>query len=175
MASLRKGKCYRKQVRPYTRTSKVKAKSFIKTRPANRIVRYNMGNSQKDFKYEVLIVSKEDIQIRHNALESARLVVFRRLQKLGNTNFYFQINVFPHQILRENKMLSGARADRLQTGMSHAFGKPMGLAARVKKGKVILSTKVDSENLEAVKDAMKKSIPRLPCRCSVEIKKIDSS
>jgi len=172
MASLRKGKCYRKPVRPFTRTSKVKAKSFIKTRPASRIVRFNMGNSKKDFQYEVQIIAKEDVQIRHNALESARLVVFRKLQKIGLPNFYFQLKVYPHQILRENKMLSGARADRLQTGMSHAFGKSLGLAARIKKGKVIITTKVDSEHLEFVKDSMKKSIPRLPCRCSFEVKKI---
>ena len=172
MASLRKGKCYRNLVRPYTRTSKVKAKSYIKTRPANRIVRYNMGNNKGEFKYEVQVISKEDIQIRHNALESARLVVFRRLQKLGNMNFYFQLKVYPHQILRENKMLSGARADRLQTGMSHAFGKPMGLAAIVKKGKVIISARVNPEHLESVKTAMKTSLPRLPCKCLMEVKQI---
>jgi large subunit ribosomal protein L10e len=172
MAGLRKGKCYRKPIRAYTRMSKVKAKSYIKTKPASRIVRYNMGNSKREFQYEVQIIAKEDIQIRHNALESARLVVFRLLQKLGLPNFYFQLKVYPHQILRENKMLSGARADRLQTGMSHAFGKPLGLAASIKKGKVIISTKVDPENLEAVKEAMKKSTPRLPCRCSMEIKKL---
>ena len=149
MASLRKGKCYRNLTRPFTRTSKVKSKSYIKTRPANRIVRYSMGNPKRDFAYEVQLISKDNLNIRHNALESARLVVFRRLQKIGNANFYFQLNAFPHQILRENKMLSGARADRLQTGMSHAFGKPMGLAAVVRKGKVILSTKVDPENLES--------------------------
>jgi len=172
MAGLRKGKCYRKPVRPYTRMSKVKSKSYIKTKPASRIVRYDMGNSKREFQYEVQIISKDDVQIRHNALESARLVVFRRLQKFGLLNFYFQLKVYPHQILRENKMLSGARADRLQTGMSHAFGKPMGLAANVKKGKIILSTRVDSDNLEAVKDAMKKSTPRLPCRCLMEVKKL---
>src|SRR3990167_5406776 len=175
MATLRKGRCYSKITGAYTRRSKVKSKSYVKAIPQNKIVRYDMGNLKGSFNHTINLISTDNIQIRHNALESARLVIFRRLQKLGNNNFYFKLKAYPHQILRENKMLSGARADRLQTGMSHAFGKPVGLAAQGKKGKVILSTKVDSENLEAVKDVMKKSIPRLPCRCSVEIKKIDSS
>lgn len=174
MATLRKAKCYRNAVRPYTRKSKVKSKSYIKTIPPNRIVRYEMGDPKKKFKYEVSLVSKEKAQIRHNAIESARQVTNRRLQlKLGLANYFLQIKVFPHHILRENRMLSGARADRLQTGMSHAFGKPMGLAAQIKKGKKIFTLKVDDNGLIAAKEALKLSIPRFPVKCLIEVKKVD--
>tara|TARA_Y100000034_G_scaffold92364_1_gene111612 strand:- start:209 stop:727 length:519 start_codon:yes stop_codon:yes gene_type:complete len=171
MASLRKGRCYSKPVKAYTRKSKVKAKSYIKTTPANRIVRYDMGNLKGEFNHTVNLIVNQDIQIRHNAIESARLVVFRRLQKTGLNNFYFKIKTFPHHILRENKMLSGARADRLQTGMSHAFGKPMGLAAKLKKGKVIFSIKVNKEHIKQATESIKLAIPRLPCKCVLEVKK----
>jgi large subunit ribosomal protein L10e len=70
-------------------------------------------------------------------------------------------------------MLSGARADRLQTGMSHAFGKSMGLAAQIKKGKKIFTLKVDDNGLEIGKEAMKIAIPRLPVKCTLEVKKVE--
>lgn len=130
-----------------------------------------MGNLKGSFNHKINLISSQEIQIRHNALESARLVIFRRLQKIGNNNFYLKLKSYPHHILRENKMLSGARADRLQTGMSHAFGKPVGLAAKIKKGSVILSIDVNKENLKVATDAIKLAIPRLPGKCSLEIKK----
>ena len=38
--------------------------------------------------------------------------------------FHIRIRVHPYHVLRINKMLSCAGADRLQTGMRGAFGKP---------------------------------------------------
>merc|ERR1739842_198652 len=55
----------------------------------------------------------------------------------GQTGFHLRIRVQPFHVTRINKMLSCAGADRLQTGMRHAWGKPMGTAARVKIGKVL--------------------------------------
>lgn len=174
MATLRKGKCYRKLVRPYTRKSKVKSKSYIKTIPSSKVVRYEMGDPKKQFKYEINLISNDTAQIRHNAIESARQVTNRRLQlKLGNTGYFLQIKAYPHHILRENKMLSGAHADRLQTGMSHAFGKSVGLASQVKKGKKIFTLKVDDNGLELGKETMKLAIPRLPVKCFIEVKKVE--
>lgn len=54
----------------------------------------------------------------------------------GKDNFHLRIRVHPFHVLRINKMLSCAGADRLQTGMRHAYGKPQGLTARVKIGQV---------------------------------------
>lgn len=45
-------------------------------------------------------------------------------------------------MIRINKMLSCAGADRLQTGMRGAFGKPQGLVARVGIGTVLMSVRV---------------------------------
>lgn len=47
----------------------------------------------------------------------------------------------PYHVIRINKMLSCAGADRLQTGMRGAFGKPNGTVARVNIGQIILSVR----------------------------------
>ena len=55
-----------------------------------------------------------------------------------------RIRLHAYHCIRINKMLSCAGADRLQTGMRHAFGKPMIMAARVKIGQVMLSVRYGS-------------------------------
>ncbi len=49
----------------------------------------------------------------------------------GKDAFHLRVRVHPFHVLRINKMLSCAGADRLQTGMRGAFGKPTGMVARV--------------------------------------------
>lgn len=61
------------------------------------------------------------------------------------------MQVHPFHVLRINKMLSCAGADRLQTGMRGAFGKPAGLAARVAIGQVLLSIRTKDGNVSYVK------------------------
>ena len=52
-----------------------------------------------------------------------------------------RVRAHPYHVVRINKMLSCAGADRLQTGMRGAFGKPNGLVARVTIGQVLLSVR----------------------------------
>ncbi len=170
MANLRKGRCYSRLIKAYTRKSKVRSKCYIKTTPQNKVVKFDMGNLKGDFDHVVKLSSHQNIQIRHNALESARLVIFRRLQKIvGLSNFHLKLKLYPHHVLRENKMLSGARADRLQTGMSHAFGKSVGLAAQVKRGKTIFIININKENIKQATEAIKLAVPRLPGKCYVKV------
>ena len=49
-----------------------------------------------------------------------------------------RVRAHPYHVTRINKMLSCAGADRLQTGMRHAFGKPNGLVARVRIGQPLI-------------------------------------
>src|SRR3989344_1611240 len=164
MVGLRKGHCYTPMERPYTRTSKFKSKSYISTVPAKKITKFNMGNQDRKFKYTVKLISKDNIQLRQNCIESARQVVNRDLnEQLGPNGYYLTINVYPHHILRENKMLGGAHADRLQTGMAHSFGKVINCAAQVKVGKEIMVAKVD--DAFKAKESLKKAIARIPARC----------
>lgn len=168
MAELRKGKCYRELERPYTRKSRFKTKSFVKVIPPSKIVKFDMGDTKKGFPCKVNLISKDSVQIRNNALESARQVINRRLAKhLGPLGFSMKVTAYPHHILRENKMITGAGADRMQTGMAHSFGKAIGTAAQVKKGKTIMSVFVNEKDKKIALDCLKLAAPRLPCKCIV--------
>jgi len=171
MAKLRKFCAYRRLERPYTRISKYRNQSFVRAKPANKIVRYNMGDPKKEFELKLLLVSKSELNIRHNALESARLITNRLLESsLGKGNFYFHIKLYPHHILRENPLASGAGADRMSTGMKKSFGKSIGRAARVKKGQVIFELNVNKAHFKTAREALRRAYTKLPGSCSILVK-----
>jgi large subunit ribosomal protein L10e len=67
----------------------------------------------------------------------------------GKEGFHLRVRAHPYHVIRINKMLSCAGADRLQTGMRGAFGKPNGKVARVNIGQIILSVRTrDSRKLQ---------------------------
>lgn len=168
---LRKGKCYRKVVRAYTRKSKFKRKAFIKTIPPMKIVKFQMGSFEKKFDFQINFISKDPLQVRQNAIESARIMVNRHLARsLGPLNYYFRVTRYPHHVLRENKMLTGAHADRMQTGMQHSFGIPVGLAVQLKKNEPLFYALVYKKDLEKAKLIVQSASPRLPGRWIVNSK-----
>lgn len=66
----------------------------------------------------------------------------RYLVKLaGKEGFHLRVRAHPYHVVRINKMLSCAGADRLQTGMRGAWGKPNGTVARVNIGQILLSVR----------------------------------
>lgn len=176
MAKLRRGSAYSRtsQIkRPYTRKSKYRAKSFIRASPHSKVVRYEMGNVKKKFEYRLLLVAKRALQIRHNALESARQSGNRLLEgKVGKTEYHMQLRKYPHHMLRENVLASGAGADRMSTGMAASFGKVIGLAAQVDKGDPIFVVEVDKKNLQHAKDALIRCKNKLPCKCQILTEKL---
>jgi large subunit ribosomal protein L10e len=171
MARLRKACAYRRLERPYTRRSKYKALSFVRATPASKVVRYDAGNLSKDFDTHVDLCANDSIQIRHNSIESARLSANRHLEKaLGKLGFHLKIRIYPHHILRENPLASGAGADRMSTGMQKSFGKPIGSAARVRAGQTVFTAGVDKAQVEVAKNALKRASHKLPCSCTVVVR-----
>ena len=172
MAGLRKGHSYSREIeRAYTRKSKYKKKGYVKAIPPSKIVKFDFGNLNKNYDSQIDLVTIQDAQVRHNAIESARTVVNKRLHELLGTNFHLKIRIFPHHVLRENKMLVGAGADRMQTGMQLAFGRAIGSAAQVRDGKTLFSLYFEKNNLNAAKEAMDLARHRLPCKCKVVVVK----
>ena len=172
MAKLRKFSAYRRLERPYTRTSKFKAKSYIRMTPNVKVVRFESGEPNKSFQYTLNLLSKSDLQIRDNALESARQTSNRLLESsLGLTGFHMKVKVYPHQVLREHALAAGAGADRFSSGMAHAFGKPIGVAARVKTGQTLFQIRVDESNLGVAKQALERASKKLPCSCIIQVVK----
>jgi len=170
MAKLRRFTGYRELDRPYTRVSKYRKKSFIKANPNITVVRFDMGALNKKFPYTLDLISKRDIQIRHNAIESARQTSNRLLENtLGTKGYYLKVRIYPFHIIRENPLASGAGADRFSTGMSHSFGKPISSAARVKKGQILFSVSVGRQHLGTARKALERAKHKMPCSCTIQV------
>lgn len=161
-----KAKNYREvKGRPYTR------KEYIRSSPASKITKFTMGNAKKEFSFEARLVSLERAQVQHNALEAARIASNRLLSTELGDNYFLRIMPYPHTILRENKMIFGAHADRLQDGMRNAFGKSIGRAARVKNDQSIIVVGIDQDSVETAKRALELGKAKLPMPCRVIVEK----
>ncbi len=174
MAKLRNACSYRRVKRPYTRISKFRKKSYVRMDPNIKIVRFDMGDPKKKFHYKLTLHSKTILQIRQEAIESARQISNRILEtKLGKTGFSLKIKIYPHHVLRQKAFASGAGADRTSTGMSMPYGKPVGVAAQIRrKGKELFEVHVDEPDIQVAKKALKEASYKLPCPCQIKITKI---
>ena len=104
------------------------------------------------------------------AMEATRLAANKSLEKVtGESGYSSRLRIFPHILLRENKMIAAAGADRLQEGMRRAFGKATSLAARVKRGQVIMEMNVKRQHLEAAKKALKVACVKLPGTPTIKV------
>lgn len=96
--------------------------------------------------------SWEKENICSEALEAARVACNRYMTKnAGKDAYHLRIRVHPFSVLRINKMLTCAGADRLQTGMRGAYGKANGTAARVAIGQILMSVRVKEQHVDAVR------------------------
>jgi large subunit ribosomal protein L10e len=171
--ALRKASAYSKRaVTPFTRVSKRRQKSFIKVVPPQKIVKFTMGNTdlfnQGKLSHHLNIVSLDKVQIRHNALEACRQYINKELDTELSGQYIFKVVPFPHQIQRENKMLTGAGADRMQTGMQLSFGKSMGKAAIVQKnGRIFFIAVQTPKAVQFSRETIRKVKSKLPCKVRV--------
>merc|ERR1711894_717412 len=111
------------------------------------------------------LVSDELEQLSAEALEAARICCNKYMVKhTAKDQFHIRIRVHPFHVLRINKMLSCAGADRLRTGMRGAFGKPQGTVARVKIGQVLLSVRARDTHKEKVIEALRRAKFKFPGR-----------
>lgn len=157
-----------------------KGKPFPKSRynrgvPDPKIRSYDIGHKKAaydDLPICINLISKEKEQISSEALEAARVaankVLLTRCKKEG---YHLRIRIHPWHVLRINKMLSCAGADRLQTGMRGAYGKPIGKTARVDIDQVLISVRTKEEFVEAAMDALRRSSMKFPGRQKVMVSK----
>jgi len=172
MAKLRSGRCYTTVKRPFTRKSRYREKSFVRGVPGHKIARFELGNRGAEFTHKIHLVVKSTIQLRHNCLEAARMATLKYLnEQVKRDNFHFILRVYPHQVLRENKIMSGAGADRIASGMKAPYGKPTGVAARVKTGQEIITVRTNEANIPKVRQAYKLATAKLPTRTEVIVVK----
>lgn len=136
--------------------------------PDAKIRIYDVGSRKTsvfEFPCVVHLVSDEREQISSEALEAARIAANKCLVKFaGREGFHMRIRAHPYHVLRINKMLSCAGADRLQTGMRGAYGKPDGKVARVSIGQILMSVRVRDPHQSTAVEALRRAKFKFPGR-----------
>merc|ERR1712130_814956 len=166
----RPSKCYRYQ----------KNKPYIKSRycrgvPDPKIRIYDLGRkkaSVDDFPFAAHLCSDELEQVSSEALEACRIACNKYMTKnAGKDAFHMRVRVHPFHVLRINKMLSCAGADRLQTGMRGAFGKSYGTVARVRIGQPLMSVRIKEQHEAAALEALRRAKFKFPGRQKLFVSK----
>jgi large subunit ribosomal protein L10e len=141
--------------------------------PDSRIRIYDAGKKKADveeFPLCVHLISLEKEQLSSEALEAGRIAANKYMIKFtGKDSFHLRCRVHPWHVLRINKMLSCAGADRLQTGMRGAFGKPTGKAARVKINQVLYSIRTKDANRDKAIEALRRCSMKFPGRQKIAV------
>lgn len=164
----RPARCYR-----YCKNKPYPKSRFCRGVPDPKIRIFDLGRKKAgcdEFPLCVHLVSDEREQISSEALEAARIAANKYISKVaGKDNFHMRVRVHPFHVLRINKMLSCAGADRLQTGMRGAFGKPVGTVARVDIGQVLISVRTKDANKATVIEALRRCKYKFPGRQKIVV------
>lgn len=121
---------------------------------------------------QVSLIVKISSQLSAEALEAARICCNKYMVKhTAKDQFHIRIRVHPYHVLRINKMLSCAGADRLQTGMRGAFGKPQGTVARVRIGQPLMSVRTYDRHKGSVIEALRRTKFKFPGRQKIFVSK----
>jgi len=143
--------------------------------PDAKIRIFDLGRKKAaadEFPFCVHLISLEREQLSSEALEAARICCNKYIVKMGaKENFHMRVRVHPWHVIRINKMLSCAGADRLQTGMRGAFGKPNGIVARVKIGQIIFSVRCKDNVSQHVIEATRRAAFKFPGKQKIVISK----
>merc|ERR1712004_116523 len=159
----RPARCYR-----YCKNKPYPKSRFCRGVPDPKIRIFDLGKKRTgvdDFPKCVNLVSDEYEQLSSEGLEAARICANKYMTKIaGKDAFHIRVRVHPFHIVRINKMLSCAGADRLQTGMRGAYGKPQGTVARVNIGQPLMSIRCkDAQEATAV-EALRRAKFKFPGR-----------
>merc|ERR1712217_176016 len=137
----RPARCYR-----YCKNKPYPKSRFNRGVPDPKIRIFDLGRKRAnvdEFPLCIHLVSNELEQLTSEGLEAARI----------------------------RKMLSCAGADRLQTGMRGAFGKPYDSVARVNIGQILLSVRTRDSNRANAIEALRRSQYKFPGRQKIIVSK----
>ena len=136
-------------------------KNYVRAMPHTSLLVFNMGAKKDSYTFKATLDATVPIQLRSNALESARQATNRYLESKLPGAYFFRVLVYPHNVVREHKMATGAGADRISQGMTLAFGRPVSVAARIKRNQPIFSVETDKQNKDIVKEAYRRAASKL--------------
>lgn len=161
--------------KPASMYRNVKSRSFTRRKymggvPGSQVIHFDMGNKTAEFPVKITLLADERCQIRHTALEAARITANRAMTSAaGRTGFHMKLRVYPHEVLRENKQATGAGADRVSSGMRAAYGKNVSTAARVAARQKIFTISVNKEHFIIAKDALRRAGQKLPTPVTIVV------
>lgn len=162
----RPARCYR-----YCKNKPYPKSRYCRGVPDSKVRIFDLGRKRagvEEFPFCCHLLSLEREQISSEALEAARIACNKYITKYGGKDsFHMRIRVHPWHVLRINKMLSCAGADRLQTGMRGAFGKPTGTVARVKFNQILISVRSKDNVAKHVLEALRRAKFKFPGRQEV--------
>merc|ERR1712088_796683 len=166
----RPARCYR-----YCKNKPYPKSRFCRGVPDPKIRIYDLGSKKASvllFPRHVVMVSDELEQLSSEAMEAARICANKYLVKtIGKDSFHLRMRIHPFHVVRINKMLSCAGADRLQTGMRGAYGKPQGLVARVRIGQPLMSVRTYDRHKGSVIEALRRTKFKFPGRQKIFVSK----
>ncbi|KAJ3745794.1 ribosomal protein L10e/L16 [Lentinula detonsa] len=166
----RPARCYR-----YCKNKPYPKSRYNRGVPDPKIRIFDLGRKRAnvdEFPFCCHLVSDEYEQLSSEALEAARICANKYVTKTsGKDSFHLRVRVHPFHVIRINKMLSCAGADRLQTGMRGAWGKPYGTVARVNIGQIILSIRCKEQNAPVIMEALRRARYKFPGRQKIIVSK----
>merc|ERR1711897_71500 len=166
----RPARCYR-----YCKNKPYPKSRFNRGVPDPKIRIFDLGRKRAnvdEFPLCIHLVSNELEQLTSEGLEAARITANKYLVKTaGKEGFHLRVRAHPYHVVRINKMLSCAGADRLQTGMRGAFGKPYDSVARVRIGQPLMSVRTHDKHKESVIEALRRTKFKFPGRQKIYISK----
>ncbi len=136
-------------------------KNYVKALPHTSLLIFRMGVDKPTYSSRYALVSNQYVQLRSNALEAARQVANKHLEREIPGNYFFRVVSYPHNVVREKKRATGAGADRLSQGMNLSFGKAVSRAARLRKGQSVFELKVDVASKDIAREALKRAASKL--------------
>ncbi|MCL4379558.1 MAG: 50S ribosomal protein L16 [Candidatus Marsarchaeota archaeon] len=136
-------------------------KNYVRALPHSSLNVFKTGVDSGAYDTAVTLDCERLVQLRSNALEAARIAAGKYLEANIPGEYWFTLSVYPHNVIREKRMATGAGADRISQGMTLAFGKPVSVAARVRPGQPVFLIKINGANLDVAKKALKRAMSKL--------------
>ncbi|MCL5412595.1 MAG: 50S ribosomal protein L16 [Candidatus Marsarchaeota archaeon] len=136
-------------------------KNYIRALPHTSLLIFDMGTRNGSYDLKMTLNAEQPIQLRSNSLEAARQVANKYLETVIPMGYHFKVLVYPHSVIREHKMATGAGADRISQGMSNAFGRPVSVAARLRLGQPVFAINTSSKNRQHVLEAFRRASSKL--------------
>ncbi|MCL5238859.1 MAG: 50S ribosomal protein L16 [Candidatus Marsarchaeota archaeon] len=144
-------------------------KNYIKALPRTSLLVFNMGVNKPGYGLGITLKARQNVQLRSNAINSARLAANMYLEREIPGEYYLRIVPFPHNVVREKKFATGAGADRVSQGMTLSFGKPAAVAARVFEGQTVFELKTHPGNKDVAREALRRASDKLSGTYSINL------